>query len=185
MKSFLFLVLFAFASQTQAQEIRPPQDADRIYVTVFGTKGEARFEAVKGWFAGSLKNTTNHVHFNAFNTEHTMFKERYAKTVGDLPCIRVQDAHGKVLYQASDKNLPTQEALAAILKSPGIKNCPWRNDSKPDVEPEPDPEPDVVPDKVPDTEPEPSGLPGYVYLLVALVAGGLAASKKFKEQYSK
>jgi hypothetical protein len=85
-----------------------------------------------------------------------MFKSRYGSTTGDLPCVRIQDANGKTIYQCSGKNLPlSPEALANSIST----TCLRRN-VQPDQQPynlhlhysvEPDqPKPDVTPQPQPD-----------------------------------
>lgn len=146
---------------TQEQIVNLPQDQNKFYTTIIGTPGEAKFEAIKKWFTDvpELKSVKAQTHFNAIETTSIMFKERYATTVKNTPCVRVQTADGTTLFQCSGHNVPMSgEALTKAINTQCLRR--WRQnrnagpnpDTTPDTTPAPD-EGDFQPDVGPDTTP--------------------------------
>lgn len=204
MKSLLAVLLFASAAAAQETKVDPaygvryteervvvlPKDADKCYLSVLGTPGDARYAEIQGWFkSGNLKAIKDQTHFNAIGTDTVMFKDRYAKSTGTTPCVRLQLADGRVAYQVSGNNIPmSAESLYIALN--GECQRRWRCRPKPDPEPAPtpdiDPEPQPLepqPDVQPDVEPA-SGLPPTWLIVVLAVAGVVAGvANKCKQIY--
>ena len=189
---FIFALLLMLTSEVAVgQELtKLPQDQDKWYLTVFGTPGEAKYEAVKKWFSQEpLQDVKRQTHYNAFRSDSTMFSERYSSSTKDLPCVRLQNAKGKVIYQASGSNVPgTPEALYDSMAQTlqGTENCPWKKTPPK----EPDPEPAVPDDKggPPDTVNPPeapkTGVPIWVFIVGGLAAAVAGAYKKIKQTYN-
>jgi hypothetical protein len=101
-------------SYVQEQVIQLPQDQGKFYLTVFGNEGEYRFEQVKSWVANdpqlhALKAQTT---YNIYRADSVMFRERYAQGVSNIPCVRLQEPDGTVIYEALGTSVPmSAEAL--------------------------------------------------------------------------
>ena len=211
MKYLALLVLLCVGSMANAQTMKAdpaygvvyseeqitnlPQDQNRYYVSVLGSPSEQKYQQVKSWFTShkGLASLRNQTHFNEITTDSVMYTERYAKTVAQTPCVRVQDAQGNVIYQASGNHIPmSAEALhKGIATEFRRRRCPGPCPAPtpaPAPQPEPTPQPDVTPpqDTVPEPEPEANEPYWVVYLLagVGLLAGiGFGVARKFKETY--
>ena len=112
---------------------------------------------------------------------------RYAKGTPKVPCVRIQSADGKVMYQVCGQNIPmSADALDRAIRT-GIfrrrRCCP---SPQPQPQPVPDPEPQPL-DHVgpPDVAPEPaSNMPPFWLLGVLLTLGaGAGVANKWKETY--
>lgn len=134
-----------------------PQDANKFYVTIFGSKKDQKYNDIVSWFDTNdqLKNFKSQTHFQKITTDMQIYGEKYEKTVPALPCIRVQQANGKTLFQASGKNVPVSaEALAKGMSTECIFR--WRrNRPQPSPDADPAPNPDTDGDESPDDEDEP------------------------------
>jgi hypothetical protein len=125
-----------------------PQDAHKFYVTIFGSLKDQKYKDIVSWFETNdqLKNYKSQTHFGKIDTTMKIYGERYEKTVPALPCIRVQQADGKTLFQASGKNVPVSaEALAKGMSTECIFR--WRRNRP---QPQPSPDDDDAPN--PDTD---------------------------------
>ena len=167
-----------------------PQDQHKFYFTVMGNKNDEKYQKILGWLESDpqLKNYKAQCHFNQITTDMKIYGERYKATVPALPCIRVQQADGKTLYQASGQNIPASaEALAKGMSTESIFR--WRRNRpcpSPDAEPAPNPDTDgetpddegsdnANPDTVkPDTAPKSDDHTMTVFMVIAALAGGLA-----------
>ena len=134
-----------------------PQDQQKPYVTVFGDPHDEQFRQLVTWFDRheTLNDLKRKSHFATMPTDSTMFATRYASTVNQLPCIRIQSASGEVLCQLSGGNIPlSPEAMAncidTTLRRRNAQPSPQPNlnyhlhynmpDDKPDSKPD---QPDV------------------------------------------
>ncbi len=180
-----------------------PQDQDKWYLTVVGDSDAGRYGEVRGWFDSHehLQKLKRGTHFNAITTDSVMYRDRYAKHFREAPCVRLQSADGKVLFQVSGTNIPmTADALNKAIHAELLRrrnrcdphrNCRPRPAPTPTPVPEPtpldDPQPqplDTAPlDTVVDEQPE-SDLPPW-WLLALLFAAGTSAGvvQKWRETY--
>lgn len=166
-----------------------PQDQHKFYLTIMGSKKDKKYQEVLSWFETEpqLKNMKRQTHFNPIDTSMQIYAERYEKTVPALPCIRVQQADGKTLFQASGENVPmSAEALAKGMSTECIfrwrRNRPQPN---PDADPAPNPDTDgedpdeegddAEPDTIgPKAAPKPDDNHWMTVLgIIAAVTGGL------------
>jgi hypothetical protein len=94
-----------------------PNDSQVAYLTLVGTPGEARFESLKVEFENhaGLKEVTQETHFSVMADTSTMFRTRYSGQFGRLPTVRLQEADGDVLYEASGRAIPTADELYTEL----------------------------------------------------------------------
>jgi len=171
--------------------VRLPQDSGKWYVSVVGNVCDARYKEIVGWFDAnpSLKKLKNQVHFCPVASNTGIYRERYARNVKGLPTVRMQKPDGKVVYEASGRNIPMTAAglngaLAnSVFAATGCRPIlPWRRDMErrcpgpcptPQPEPQPDPEPQPLDDGGPpivDPVPETEDLP--LWGLALLVNGG-------------
>jgi len=146
---YIFLIL-CFASPALAEQVRLPDDSNKLYVSVFAGDAKqakvfvARHPEIARYAAGN--------HYNVYVKSDPLFV-RFAAHV-QIPCAIVQTADGSVTWSS----------------------CPLRRCPKPvDVDvkinqPEPEPEP----------EPQPVDEPVSPWLYVGLAAAGLAAGAGMK-----
>jgi hypothetical protein len=165
--------------QAEERIIDLPQDGNKLYVTVIGDSADSKTQKVVGWFSTNpeLRNIRAKTHFNVIPTKTELFRDRYAATVAETPCIRVQDADGVVLYQCSGDKVPySAEATAKAINTQCWERWRQRHQPKPIVEPAPVPAPEPEPVVVqPDVEPEPEPEASFPWgWLVGLVGAGLA-----------
>lgn len=166
-----------------------PQDQERWYCSILGHPADPQFQQLCRWFDADaeLNRIKRGTHFSVIDTTSLMYRHRYRNSTGLLPCLRVQDSTGKVVYQVSGRNIPlTSEALCNSIRS----SCLRRR-----VQPQPTPRPRPQPvnpdmnihyhfsspdDKTPDKEEQPDVFEpsepqqgsGWVWILVG---AGLAA----------
>jgi hypothetical protein len=164
----LFAATPAFADEWQCSRdgvmyqssrvIDLPQDQGKLFTTVIGQANDPQVQQMLRWFdqnpeLNRIKQTS---HFHFLSSESVMFKSRYDATTGDVPCLRIQQPDGTVIYQCSRRNLPlSPEALANSIST----TCLRRN-----VQPEPQPNlhfhytvapaPDLEPEPTPDIQPD-------------------------------
>jgi hypothetical protein len=114
-------------NSTSERSVELPQDQDRWYTTVMYDPSDSQGREVCSWFQTNdeLAKIQAGTHFSAMPSNSPMFRSRYATTVNDLPCIRIQDEKGVVVYQISGRNMPlTSEALANSIKTSCIRRQP-------------------------------------------------------------
>ena len=147
--------------QATERVLKLPEDGSKWYISIVGEKGNARYAEVLSWFENvpKLKKLQDQVQFAAIDTDSDIYTERYRPNVAGLPTVRVQDANGKVVYEAAGNKLPASgESLynaIARAASGSEEWLPWRrNNKKPEPKPEPAPSPDTVPVPVPDESPD-------------------------------
>jgi len=169
-----------------------PEDGKKWYISVFSDNPEH-----DKWFAtdSHLKHIKGQVHYRWYGSRSAEYKERYAKSTPKLPCIRLQNAAGQVVYNVvgvgpAVTNVPATSRLlsyglfdairehrtAAMQNNCGPnRNCP-NNNCRPapaPVDPEPQPlTPDEIPTIVPNEGPL-SDVGGEVPLWVYIVAGAV------------
>ena len=122
MKRFAFALLFAaligMGCKAMGEELdHRPNDAEVVYLTVVGTPGEARFESLKLEFEthDGLKGLTEETHFTVLADTSTLFRTRYSGEFGRLPVVRLQEADGDVIYEASGRLIPDADQLYTEL----------------------------------------------------------------------
>jgi hypothetical protein len=168
-----------------------PADQGKWYVTVFGDPTDAKYRSLKGWFDThpSLKHLKGQTHFHAIATNTTMYRQRYAASTPKLPCVRIQAADSRVMFQVCGRDIPmSADALDQAIRTELFRRrCPQ---PQPQPQPEPQPKPDPAPQPLdhvgpPDVAPEPkSSLPPW-WLLVGLgvLGAGAGVVAKWKETY--
>ena len=186
---------------TEERIINLPQDQEAWYLSVIGD-GE-RYANLISLFENDtqLRSLRDQVKFCPVETNSNLYRERYAANVSGLPTVRLQEANGTVVYEASGDNLPfTAGALYNALADSSTDTNgifrPWRNGGRPllpwrrkmenQIRPAPAPCPTPMPAPTPGpliinpigppkfTEPEPEGVSGGMALLLSLasVLGG-------------
>lgn len=183
---------------TEERIVSLPQDEDKMYVSIFGNPTDAKYNQIVQWFktVPELKPFQSQTHYQTLTTNTQMYQERYAGDVPALPCIRVQDKDGKVLFQVSGDNVPmTGQALSKNLNTECLRR--WRERRNPQPNPEPTPAPMPMP--MPDDEVDPDAQPDVIepihdedpnlLMVMAVAGGGLVAGsgtglvKKQRETY--
>jgi hypothetical protein len=177
---------------SQERVIKLPNDQNKWHVSVVG-QGD-RYQEILGWFeSGKLKELKSQVFFHAVTISDPIFA-RYKDNVKGLPTVRVQDADGVVIFEAS-KDLPISAGglYSAISRKVNAEELlPWRrNHSKP-VEPAPidpsvpvDPEPSPLDDGgAPVLEPVfdwegAAPIAVVVLFILGLIAGEIQKSKQY------
>ncbi len=113
-----------------------PQDQDKWHISIVG--GGQHYDLLLRWFAenNSLKSLRRQVHFRSIQEGSPIFNSRYAQNVGELPVVRVQEANGTVVYEASAGSIPyTADGLyGAIADASGnVQGIlrPWRHGGRP------------------------------------------------------
>lgn len=180
---------------TEERVLQLPQDQHKHYLTVIGNPADARFVEIQGWFKNHehLKAIKDQTHFNAISTTSVMFIERYKNTVPATPCVRLQDADGVTIFQASGDNLPmSPDALSNAVKTECLRRRKNNPPVAPPVAPLPDPAPQPLgPALQPDVQPAvtegsdwpaPMALAGCI--LAGLVIGGsVGVAKEYKKTH--
>ncbi len=203
----LMLLTFGISAlaATEAVEQRVvdlPADQNKLYVSVVGDTTDVRYQRVLGWFTTNsiLKSIKDQTHFNAVVTGTPTYRDRYQPNTKTLPMVRLQNTDGVVLLEVAGADLTSDKALSArfteCLSRPWL---PWRKhhgapDNCPKPEPQPNPQPQPNPEPQPNSQPQPdepsdvgpvpSDLPpGWLLLLVAVLAGGLAVASWGHENF--
>jgi hypothetical protein len=163
--------------------INLPQDQGKLYTTIIGKPNDPHVQQLLRWFDQNpdLNRIKQSTHFHFLSSDSVMFKSRYDATTGDLPCLRIQQPDGTVVYQCSHKNLPlSAEALANSIST----TCLRRN-VQPDLHyhfhqvpdaPKPEPQPEKQPDIFTPGKPSKFEIPAWVFVTLGVVAlvGGIA-----------
>jgi len=192
----VLIVALAVTCFADTQErVAPPQDQDRMHLSVVGISGSADYQRILAWFQNDeyLSSLRRVTHFHPIAAGSAMYQERYAPNIHGLPTIRLQDAKGVVLYESYGDGIPkTADALADTIEPKtgrrGLlpwnreKDCPcvlpWREKMEQQCEPQQTvvtPE-DLMMDETPlpmpeIPEPEDTGLPAWLCAVLAVVAG--------------
>ncbi len=96
------------------------------------------------------------VHDHLYTPANPMYKARYAKSIQNLPAVRLQEQDGKVIYQVGNSiAIPgTARKLGNDIARAIRERCP-RPRPRPEPEPEPKPNPTPIPDMpIPDISPD-------------------------------
>ena len=166
-----------------AARVDPPQDQEKMYLSVVGDPGNGEYRQIKAWFYSDpdLAEMRRGVHYRVIDTGSAIFRERYADNVTGLPCVRLQTHTGAIVGEIAGTRIPkTPAALLDAMQAETGQLLPWRRRIErrecPDGECDPEPEieylEDVPPVDVVDVPVEPEGVP----ILVALVAIGIATA---------
>lgn len=182
--------------QTEKRIVELPQDGDKPYVSIMGDPRDPKFHEVVKWFETNetLKSVKAQTHYRVYTTSDPTYKARYAGSLPALPAIRVQNAQGERLYQASGGNLPmTGEAVANVFTTECFRR--WcrpapQPEPEPDYEPyvppspdQPVPQPDVQPDVVPASSTNDLAVI-LASILVGLTGGGIGGLVRgYKDQH--
>lgn len=180
------------APLTEDRIIELPADSGIWHTLLFVHDGWQAHEDCRrlvAWFDTepglvSLKSQTK---FWVYTESNPYYRQHFAGTLHALPAVRVQNAEGYLIYQASGRNIPrgpadlrraiTREVRA---KCPGPYCFPDQRPAPDSVPPEP--APDVIPDSVaPAPEPEENAKEeddNSIFTLLAALAGGGALGLK-------
>ena len=144
----------------QAFAINLPQDQHKPYVTVIGDPADARYNAIRNWFDANpnLAGLKATAHYTELPTTSAMYRDRYASSCPQTPCVRVQAADGTVLTEYAGHEIP----MSAEALTRGIGSC-FRSTPTPADTPAPPP---PVPAKH-----EPWLILTVIAFVVGLVAG--------------
>lgn len=170
----------------QEQVVQLPQDQGKWYLSLFGNEGETKYETLKSWFStdAQLQGIRTQAHYNTYRADSTMFAERYA-TSTTVPCVRLQDASGTVVFQAVGEAIPmSAQALYNSMNDACRRRC------RPCPQPTPTPQPTPNPVKPPVTPTPPAvsdfpsaGLWSLTVALGLLFGGSAGLAKKLKEEF--
>ncbi len=170
-----------------------PADQGKWHISVVGNPCDAKYQTVKGWFDShpSLKHLKAQTHFHPITTTSTMYRDRYAKNTPKVPCVRIQSADGKVMYQVCGQDIPmSADALDQAIRTELFRRRRCCPQPQPQPQPEPQPQPDPAPQPLdhvgpPDVAPEPkSGLPPWWALVgLGVLGAGAGVVAKWKETY--
>ena len=173
--------------------IKLPADESKWYICVFGNPTDTKYMTVKSWFNShpSLKHLKRQTHFHSIPSTSVMYRDRYAKSTPKLPCVRIQAANSKVVYQVCGQRIPmSADALDQAIRTELFRRrwcCPG---PKPQPQPQPQPAPDPAPQPLdhvgpPDIAPEPASNMPPIWLLAILLTLGAGAGvvSKWKETY--
>jgi hypothetical protein len=175
----------------QEQVVQLPQDQGKWYLSIFGNEGESKYETLKNWFSTDpqLQGLRVQAHYNTYRADSAMFAERYAQSTS-IPCVRLQDAGGKIVFQATGDSIPmSPQALYNSVNDACRRRC---NPCPPQPQPKP-PTPEPTPNPVkPSPQPTPpamrdipsAGLWSLMIGLGLLVGGGAGLAMKVKEEFS-
>lgn len=175
----------------EEQVVQLPQDQGRWYLSVFGNEGETKYETLKSWFStdAQLQGIRAQAHYNTYRADSTMFTERYAQST-TIPCVRLQDGSGKVVFQATGDAIPmSPQALYNSMNDACRRRCR----PCPQPQPQPSPQPPVNPTPHPVKPPTPTppavsdfpsaGMWALMISLGLLVGGGAGLAGKIKEEF--
>lgn len=118
-----------------------PQDANKLYLTVYGNCDEPRYQTLCHWFATKLSDIRDRFHYRIIETHTPLFHDRYSKFVPTTPCLQVMDGESKVL-ELSGRDLPHD---AGQLRNVLQRVCPLRRPDPQPINPQPmNPQPQVI-----------------------------------------
>ncbi len=170
------LLLLLCPSAALAQRVDPPADQDKQYITVLGQAQDPTYQTLTRWFSNELKPLRDTAHFTAIPAESAMF-DRYATSTPVLPCVRLQDAGGRVLREFAGPEVPrTWQELGAGLLSGECRPCRPAPQPEPAPAPDPEPQPIVLPAPAP-PKPQTSWL---TVALAALTGAGGGVLKEWR-----
>jgi hypothetical protein len=181
--------------QTRIQQL--PQDQDKPYLTVVGDANDQTVKMVLNWFNtnADLKAIKDQTHFVFMPTSGDskparFYRDRYAKTVQEVPCIRFQKADGTMIVELTPDKIPaTPEALVNALNRPATECFGRRRQDNVCPTPNPSPAPDTDPSPQPiDRRPAPKPAPRFPWLLLVLltaVGAGVGVVHEYRVRYAK
>ncbi len=154
MKKFLvpmlvaLLVVAANLFAAEEQIVNLPQDQNMWYISAVGEKGQVYDNLLAKFDAGKLKTLKQQVHFCPVTTDTAIYAERYKNNVKGLPTVRVQEADGAIVYEASGEAINVSGDSLFLEIASAVKRrelLPWRrNHSRPQPQPSPQPQP-IIP----------------------------------------
>ena len=190
MRYILFVLLLLCSTCYGAEEriLKLPEDGDKWYISVVGDAKDAQYQSIVQRFQeGKLSELRKQVHFLSVTTDNPMYAH-YEPTLKGVPTVRVQDAEGHVIFEAS-RQIP-DDLYNAIANAAERRHLfPIR--PRPHPQPTPHPQPNPLPPADPAPAPvddggtpniEPSapdwgvGL-GVCFLLAGIAVGVLSARR--------
>lgn len=183
----LLLCLCSVASAERVTDL--PQDSGKLYLSVFGDEGDARFVQLRQWFDVNLELRTlrDRTHFNILPASSGMYRERFAKFVRKLPCVLLTDAAGNKLCEMAGDEVPTSaDVLIKTLigkvhvRTFGLEGCPLKRKAVPQEQPAKPQEPQQPLTVEPVTSEFEKLYPGLVTILgvVSVLAGYMIQARK-------
>ena len=171
----LIVALAAACFATATERVAPPQDHEELYLSVVGDADSAEYKRLLHWFDTNedLKSLKNATHFRPVTTRSAVYRERYADNVSGLPCIRLQEPNGIIIYETAGRGVPkSANALLNSIEWSTMQILPWRRKIERRECPngECDPEPGIEYEAAPPVffeEPEPPepGVPAAAVIL--------------------
>jgi hypothetical protein len=181
----------------QTRIVQMPQDQNKPYLTVVGDQNDQNVKMVLNWFEtnADLKAIKDQTHFVFMPTTGDskparFYRDRYAKTVQDVPCIRFQKADGTLIVELKSQEIPaTPEALVNALNRPATECFGRRRQDNVYPAPNPNPAPDTDPSPQPiDRRPAPKPAPHFPWLLLVIltaVGAGVGVVHEYRVMYAK
>ncbi len=179
--------------QAEDRIITLPDDGSVYHTSVFVRADwhrRSQDRELLAWFGSDprLQSLKAQTHFNIYTERSPLWKTRYSKTVGRLPCVRVQAASGRVTYQSSVDNLPkSADGLADEITGCIFKNRKKRRQPTPTPTPKPDVDVDVdvmpapvIPDVVVPVKP---AFPWLLLVVAVILAGIVPIIVHFKNAF--
>jgi hypothetical protein len=181
--------------------INLPADQDKWHISVVGNPCDAKYQTVNGWFDShqNLRRLKAQTHFHPIATTSAMYRDRYAPNTPQVPCIRIQSADGRVMYQVCGREIPiSADGLDQAIRTELFRRRRCGPDGCPTPQPQPQPQPLSQPQPQPDPAPQPldytgppdlgpepnTGLPPWWLLVgLALLGVGAGVASKWRETY--
>jgi hypothetical protein len=189
---YVFLLVLLLCSTCYGAEervLKLPEGSNKWYISVVGDADDAQYQSLIQRFQdGKLAELRKQCHFLPVTTDNPMF-EHYRPTIKGTPTVRVQDAVGHVIFEASRDQVPDDLYNAIANAAQRHRLFPLRPHPSPKPTPSPNPKP-VTPDDpapapvgdggTPDIEPTVPdwGIGICVSLLVAGTVLGLVSARR-------
>jgi hypothetical protein len=186
MRYFFFLVLLCSTCYgAEERVLKLPEDSDKWYISVIGDANDPQYQSIIQQFhEGKLAELRKQCHYLPVTTDNPMF-EHYKPSIKGTPTVRVQDAVGRVIFEATRKQVPADLYNAIANAAQRHRIFPLRPQPNPGPQPNPvtpdDPAPDPVDDGgTPDIAPtDPDwGVGLCVFLLVVGTVLGLVSARR-------
>src|SRR4051812_36581460 len=84
----------------QTRVVDLPQDQNKFYCTIIGSQSDPQVQELATWFNTNpdLAHLKQGTHFAVMASDSVMYQKRYSATTTTLPCVRVQDSQGNVIF---------------------------------------------------------------------------------------
>jgi hypothetical protein len=189
--------------------IELPEDGVKYFTTVFlpdNYRESAQCRQILSWFQTEprLATLVQTTHYATYTESDPMYQTRYKASVGQVPCVCVNDANGRTLFIT--RTFPNSGAEFADLISESVNSAQlaegWRRDQRrqgvwnpnhrrgcPFPQPEPTPEPISVPEPplvqpelVADTQPATNSHIVLAVIVAGVVGAGASLANEIKKE---